>query len=206
MFHLRSRDRRLSGMVSRYLFTLITVLMFLVNNDQSQIRKWCKKRRSRSDHHIQLTICCPLHLIVPLTRRHPGMHHRHTGTKYLIKAHHRLPGQCNLRYEYDRLSALCCHRPDHFHIYFRLAASGHAMYQVSAVIPSQIFPLKLFNCLLLFRRIPDRHVLFPLLDLWVPVLPFRLHPQHTLIFQCTHYRCGHMKLFHCQTVIHFRSV
>ena len=69
IFYFCPVDCHFSCMIAWHLLTLVGWFMLFVNNDQPQIRKWSKKCRTWSDHHIDLAPLCTHHLIVTFSGR-----------------------------------------------------------------------------------------------------------------------------------------
>ena len=59
-------DGGLSGMIPRNLLTFVSRLVLLIHNNQPQMLKWCKQRRSGTDHHIDFPGSRPHHLVIAL--------------------------------------------------------------------------------------------------------------------------------------------
>ena len=69
IFHFCPVNCHFSCMITRHLLTLVCRFMFLINNDQPQIRKWSKECGTWTDHHVNLALLCTHHLIVTLSGR-----------------------------------------------------------------------------------------------------------------------------------------
>ena len=69
IFYFCPVDCYFSCMITWHLLTLVGWFMLFVNNDQTQIRKWSKKCRAWSDHHIDLALLRTHHLIVTFSGR-----------------------------------------------------------------------------------------------------------------------------------------
>ena len=123
-------QRRFPGMVFGRTFTLITVLLLLIHDDQSQIGEWCEKCRSGAYDHIDLSGLGSFTLIIFFPRRQGGIHYTDPVPESLVKAQKRLIGQCDLRNQYNGLPSSFYHLPDQLHIHFRLTASGNSVDQV----------------------------------------------------------------------------
>ena len=162
--------------------------MFLVNDDQPQPLKRSKKRRSRSDHDIDVSRLCPLELIIPLPLRQSGIHDGHTVTKPVVEPHHRLIGERDLRNQHDHLTPLGEHMCDQLHIHFRLAASGHTLEQIR--LPSSFVPImghRIHHPLLLLVQLQPVFLLCQMLHR-IPVTRRRLDHDNSL-FRHSSYRC-----------------
>ena len=69
IFYFCPVDCHFSCMIAWHLLTLVGWFMFFIYNDQPQIRKWSKKCRTWSDHHIDLALLRTHHLIVTFSGR-----------------------------------------------------------------------------------------------------------------------------------------
>ena len=103
--------------------------MFFVDDDDTDLRKRCEQSRSGTDDDIQLTVLCPLVLIIALAVREFRMQDGYPLSESCIEAHQRLKGQRDLRDQDDRLLSLRDDAGDQFHIHFGLAAAGDAVDQ-----------------------------------------------------------------------------
>ena len=168
-------------MITRRIFALIRSLMFLVNDDQPQPLKRGKKRRSRSDHDIDVSRLCPLELIIPLPRRKSGIHDRNPASEPAAEPHDGLIRQCDLRNQHDHLPPLCEHMRDQFHIHFRLAASCHTLEQIR--LPSSFVPVmrhRIHHPLLLLVQLQPVFLLCQMLHR-IPVTRRRLDHNNSLL-------------------------
>ena len=110
--------------------TFVTVLLFLIHDDQAQIGERGKKCGSRTYDHIDLACFCTLALIIFFSGRQCGIHDTDPVTESLIEPKQCLVGQSDLRDQHDRLASSFYHFADELHIHFRFAAAGDAMDQI----------------------------------------------------------------------------
>ena len=113
-------------MVSGAVFTFVSLFVFFIYNDQSKITERCKKCRPGAYHDLDLPKLCPLELIVSFSCGKSGIQYGNFFSKPSIKSSYCLIGKCDLRDQYDHLSALFYHFLDEFHVYLGLAASGNS--------------------------------------------------------------------------------
>ena len=156
-------------MIFRSTFTFIAVLLLLIHNDQSQIRKRCKKCGSWSDDHIDFSSFGPFALIIFFPGGQCGIHHADPVSESLIESEQCLIRQGNLRDQHNSLPSPCDHLFDQLHIYFRLATAGNAVDQIG-LSPSGIKIRKHFrNDGLLFLTQRITHCLYGLHFDWIAV-------------------------------------
>ena len=118
--------------------TLVGSLMLLIDDDESQIGKRRKKRRSCADHNIRLAVSGPLKLVALLTGRKPGMHDTDAASKTAIEAAHGLVGQGNLRNQHDHLFSLLKHIVNQSHVDFGLAAARDTVNETGPAVAEVI--------------------------------------------------------------------
>ena len=120
--------------------------MFLVNDDQSEIRKRGKQRRPRPQHDTDPAVGCPFHLLISLRRGHPGIHHRHTISEVTAEPTDILIRQRDLRNQHDRLPAFPQRLLDQPDINHGLPAAGHPLQQTRPILffPFPQDPLRRF--------------------------------------------------------------
>ena len=124
--------------------------MFLIDDDEAEIRERCKKSGTRTDHDVDLPVCRPFRLFIALTGRKPGIHDPDPVSESPVKAHHGLVSQGDLRDQNDRLSALPQDMIDEFHIDFRLSASRDPVEQIGISQSGIIVPDHSLCCPSLF--------------------------------------------------------
>ena len=105
----------------------VSVLLLLVDDDQSYARKRRKDGGTGADHHVGQAVADPSPGIVPLTGGEGGVDHRHplavAGKEY---AHH-LRRQGNFRYQNDDTAIVAEHPIDHRQNHSCFAAAGDAV-------------------------------------------------------------------------------
>ncbi len=153
---LRPLLGRFPGVIARGRFALVSVFMLLVDDDQPQIRKRGEQRRARADHDPHLAALRPFELIAALSRREPGIDHRHLIAKTPVETQHRLIGQRDLRDQHDDLAALGQHMADHLHVDLGLAAARHAVDQGRAAVAGVVAGNEVVGNGPLFRIQRDR--------------------------------------------------
>ena len=155
----------------------------------------CEQCGTGADHYIQFFVFRPLKLIVPLACRHFGIQNRYPLSKTLVKTHHGLISQGNLRNQHNGLSA-CFHHPfNQFYVNGCLTASRHSVKQPGMVVfPGKFLP-DLFHNFLLFCI--QRNPLFFLWELFAKGTPVQapfFYAQNLHLFHGFHHRSGDVQL------------
>ena len=119
--------------------------MFLVDQNQSQIGKWGKQRRPRSDHHGNLAPRRPFPLIIAFSRRETGIQKRDLIAKSPVKPHHRLICQRNFRDQQNHLLSIPQDTRHQLHVDFCLSTSRNAVNQIRFTFPRLIILTKTVN-------------------------------------------------------------
>ena len=115
------------------------------------MRKWCEQRRPGSDHNINIPRLGTFKLIKALSLGKFGIHNGYPVPKPVIKPHHSLIGECNLRDQDNCLPSLCHRMRNQFHINFCFSASGYSPEQIRFMNSSlQIRTYCVHNTLLIF--------------------------------------------------------
>ena len=127
-------------MIPGHGFTFIGSLMLLINYYKPQILKRRKQCGTRPYHNGYFTLCRPFPLIIPFPGRQPGIDNRNLIAEPLIKAHHGLIGQCNLRYQKDNLLSPFQYIFHQLHIYFRFSAAGNSVKKIGVPVTFFIIP------------------------------------------------------------------
>ena len=107
---------------------LVTGLMFLINNDESQALEWEKDSTAGSQDNV---VGIARQLLLPYLHALGITVFRMINTqpvaKYSLQALHHLYGKCNFRHEIKHLSMLFQFALDEMDKYFRLTTRCHAM-------------------------------------------------------------------------------
>ncbi len=146
----RSRLRRLPGVIPRGILGLVGVLMLLIDDDKTEMGKWGKQRGAGADHDLTAAIQRPFPLVVALSLRHPGIHDGDTVAEPGVKAHHRLPGEGNLRNEKNCLETLREYLLDHLHIDLGFSASRNSVQKLRGPVSGVPAAAEVIKSLLLF--------------------------------------------------------
>ena len=104
--------------------------MLFIQDDQAEMCKRGEQGAPRSDHDIELTGFCALHLIETLAAAQSRMKHGDTVAESLVKTKLRLIGQGNLRNQHDHLLSCFYDLLDHVQINLGFARSGHTIEKV----------------------------------------------------------------------------
>ena len=177
--------------------------MFLINDDQSKSFKRSKKRRAGTDHNVDLPGFCTFILVVTFSLGKTRVHNRNTVTKTVVKTHHCLIGQCNLRNQYNCLSARCKNMCNQFHVHFCLAASGHTFQKICFRMSTVHILCDLIHDLLLI--FVERQMIPFLCQMLhrIPVTGCCLNLQNLLFLQIADRSCRHIQFLCDHSIINF---
>ena len=105
----------------------IGVLLLLVDDDQSHVRKGSKDGGTGADHHVGQAVADPPPGIVPLAGGEGGVDHRHPLAVACQEYAHHLGRQGNFRYQNDYTAIVAEYPIDHGEDHAGLAAAGDAV-------------------------------------------------------------------------------
>ena len=180
--------------------------MLLINDYKPEIWKRGEKCGSGTDHHIHLSRLGTHHLIIPFSRRKPGIHNRNPVSERTVEPHHRLVGQRDLRDQDNSLLALFHHKADHLHIYLSLPTAGNSVEQIGPAYPSFIVFPETFDHMLLFLRICDLLSSHSAFLHRIAVNPPLLHGKNPLLFKHPDNRKGYVQFLCYQIIFQHRII
>ena len=102
---------------------LVSPLVLLVDDDEPKPLKGRKKSRPGADHNVDISPGGPGQLVVPLSRRKPGIDDGDPVPEPAVEPHDRLIRQGDLRDQNDGLAALIQHMGDQLHVHLCLSAA-----------------------------------------------------------------------------------
>ena len=105
-----------------------TGLMFFINDDQTQLRRWCEDGTARTHHNLYRSTGDLLPVGMTLCVGQMTVQHGH-GRKSTVKPADRLRRQADLGNQHDCLSSIADDFFNRLDIDFRLATACHAMQQ-----------------------------------------------------------------------------
>ena len=126
-----ARHRHITGVIDNAFFLFIGVVMFFIDNDETQFLKRQKQRRSRAHHQPRASIRHAPPAAPPLRARQVRMPRRRSRTKAFLNASQKRKRQRNFRKQDQRLRfrVFLQRRCDRFEINFGLAGPCDAIDQ-----------------------------------------------------------------------------
>ena len=98
--HLPAADGDIAAVIFGKRILLVRGIVFLIDDDQADVRRRCENRRSAPDDHLRPAGGDRMPVLMPLGVLEPRMQNRHAG-KASGEAPHRLGREGNLRHEHD---------------------------------------------------------------------------------------------------------
>ena len=127
-----------------------------------------------------------------------------TVPKPVIKTHHGLKRERNLRNQHNRSPANSCRPRDQLHIHLGLATAGHTLYQIVPILPHLKVRIdRIHDHLLLLIQSQCITPLFQMCNrIAVAILTFDTN--HMLFFQRPHDGCCHIQLVQDNLIVNHR--
>ena len=152
----RHLGRHLARVVARTGPLLVAGLVLLVNDDEAQVAKRAKERRTCADDHAGRTAGNHIPLVQALAGRKPRMEHGDRLAKARTEAADGLGRQRNLGHQHAGRATGCEHALDGGEVNLGFAGAGDAVDQHHVAMSVQTGALNLRECLLLATGKGDR--------------------------------------------------
>ena len=127
--HLGPHHRYIAGVVARSFFLFVGGILFLVDDDKSQVADRSEDRRTRADHHARISAFDAMPLLGALLIRQRRMEDGHFIAKHLVQIGGNRRREPDLGNQQDRGAAWLKYRSHRGEIDRRLARPGYAMQQ-----------------------------------------------------------------------------
>ena len=141
----------LPGVVLRHGLAFVAAFVFLVDDDETDIRKGGEQGGAGTDDHVNLPALRPLTLVVFLPGGQGGIHHRHPVSEPLVETQHGLVGEGDFRNQHHRLMPPLHHALDERHVDLRFSAPGDSLQEAGLPVSGVVFFKKIIHDPLLGR-------------------------------------------------------